>query len=284
MKNDNTQKVRLGDYNTLRVVRKVDHGLYLDGGPMGDILMPKRYVRPDLEVGDMADVFVYLDSEDRPVATTETPLARVGEFAYLRVKAVTRFGAFLDWGLAKDLLVPYNEQRNRMEVDKSYVVYIFVDEGTHRITGTEKTNRFLGNVAPRYKAGDRVKALISERTDIGFRAIVDNLHHGMIYLNENHMPIRVGETRDAYVVRLRDDDRIDLSLLPTGYAKVDSLKETIIRRLRENGGHMAVGDKTDAQTIMLAFGCSKKTFKMTIGTLYREGTISISPNGITLMQ
>ncbi len=284
MKNNTTFRARLGDYNTLRVVREVDFGVYLDGGEAGDILMPKRYVPAQTEVGDKVDVFVYLDSEDRLVATTETPLARMGEFAYLKVKAVNRFGAFMDWGLAKDLLVPYGEQRNRMEVDKSYVVYIFEDEGSHRIAATEKYNRFLGNVAPRYEAGACVKALITERTDIGYRAVVDNLHHGMIYLNENYTAVRIGETRNAYVVRVRDDDRIDLSLQPTGYAKVEGAKDTIIRRLRENGGRMAVGDKTDAETILMAFGCSKKTFKMTIGTLYREGVISIEPDGITLLQ
>lgn len=283
MRNNSNIKPQLGRYNTLRIVRKVDFGVYLDGGTLGDILMPQRYVPQNAEIGEYVDAFVYLDSEDRLVATTEKPLAQVGEFAYLKVKAVSRFGAFLDWGLAKDLLVPYSEQRDRMEVDKSYVVYIFVDEESQRIAATEKVSRYLNNIAPRYSAGQEVDILISERNDLGYKAIINNQHTGLLYHNELYQRVEVGQRTKAYVARLRDDDKIDLSLRPTGYAKVDDLKSIIVRRLRENNGHMPVGDKTDAQTILLAFGCSKKAFKMALGALYKQGVVEIGNDGIRLV-
>lgn len=283
MRNNSNIKPQLGRYNTLRIVRKVDFGVYLDGGTLGDILMPQRYVPQNAEIGEYVDAFVYLDSEDRLVATTEKPLAQVGEFAYLKVKAVSRFGAFLDWGLAKDLLVPYSEQRDRMEVDKSYVVYVFVDEESQRIAATEKVSRYLNNIAPRYSAGQEVDILISERNDLGYKAIINNQHTGLLYHNELYQRVEVGQRTKAYVARLRDDDKIDLSLRPTGYAKVDDLKSIIVRRLRENNGHMPVGDKTDAQTILLAFGCSKKAFKMALGALYKQGVVEIGNDGIRLV-
>lgn len=283
MRNDARLTVALGKYNTLRIVRKVDFGVYLDGGQDGDILMPRKYVPDTVDVGDMVDVFVYRDSEDRLVATTEKPLAQVGDFAYLKVKTVSRFGAFLDWGLTKDLLVPYREQRDRMEVDKSYVVYIFVDPETKRIAASEKVGRYLGNLAPRFKAGDEVDILVAEKTDIGYKAIINNSHYGMLYANELYQPVSIGMRCKAYINRLRDDDKIDLTLRKTGYNKVDDLKEVVIRKLKENGGYMAVGDKTDAQTILLAFGCSKKAFKMAIGTLYKNGIIDLKTDGITLL-
>lgn len=283
MRNNSNIKPQLGRYNTLRIVRKVDFGVYLDGGTLGDILMPQRYVPQNAEIGEYVDAFVYLDSEDRLVATTEKPLAQVGEFAYLKVKAVSLFGAFLDWGLAKDLLVPYSEQRDRMEVDKSYVVYVFVDEESQRIAATEKVSRYLNNIAPRYSAGQEVDILISERNDLGYKAIINNQHTGLLYHNELYQRVEVGQRTKAYVARLRDDDKIDLSLRPTGYAKVDDLKSIIVRRLRENNGHMPVGDKTDAQTILLAFGCSKKAFKMALGALYKQGVVEIGNDGIRLV-
>ena len=282
MKNATDKKVSLGCYNTLKVVRKVDFGVYLDGGVDGDILMPQKYVPVNAEIGDEIEVFVYADSEDRLVATTEKPLAIVGQFAYLKVNSVTRFGAFLDWGLTKDLLVPYGEQRSRMQVDESYVVYIYVDKNTRRIAASEKLLRYLDNVAPRYENGDEVDILIFEHTNLGYKAIINNMHTGIIYNSDVYKPLQIGQQMKAYIAKVRDDDKIDLTLQKKGFAKVDVLRQTIVKRLKEHGGWMAVGDKTDPETIKLVFGCSKKAFKMTIGAMYKDGEISIDNNGIKL--
>lgn len=282
--NDVKNKVAIGRYNTLKVKRSVDFGVFLDDGEGGDILMPQKYVADNVQIGDMVDVFVYSDSEDRLVATTEKPRAQVGEFAYLPVKAISRFGAFLDWGLTKDLLVPYSEQRDRMEMDRSYVVYVYVDKNTKRIAASEKINKYLDNIAPRYETGDEVDVMVCEVTDLGYKAIVNNMHLGMIYRTEAFKILRVGDRMKAYVKKVREDDKIDLSLQKLGFGKVDSLRQTIIQKLRENGGRMAVGDKTDPETIMLAFGCSKKAFKMAIGSMYKEGSIAIEADGIKLLR
>lgn len=282
MKNATDKKVSLGCYNTLKVVRKVDFGVYLDGGVDGDILMPQKYVPINAEIGDEIEAFVYADSEDRLVATTEKPLAIVGQFAYLKVNSVTRFGAFLDWGLTKDLLVPYGEQRSRMQVDESYVVYIYVDKNTRRIAASEKLLRYLDNVAPRYENGDEVDILIFEHTNLGYKAIINNMHTGIIYNSDVYKPLQIGQQMKAYIAKVRDDDKIDLTLQKKGFAKVDVLRQTIVKRLKEHGGWMAVGDKTDPETIKLVFGCSKKAFKMTIGAMYKDGEISIDNNGIKL--
>lgn len=281
---DANNKVAIGRYNTLKIVRKVDFGVYLDDGNGSDILMPQKYVPDNVGIGDFVDVFVYADSEDRLVATTEKPKAIAGEFAYLPVKAISRFGAFLDWGLTKDLLVPYSEQRDRMEMDKSYVVYIYVDKNTHRIAASEKISKYLDNIAPRYEQGDEVDILICSITNLGYKAIINNTHTGIIYRTEAYKPLAIGQRMKAYIKKVREDDKIDLSIGKLGYEKVDSLRDTIIQKLKENGGRMAIGDKTDPEIIKFAFGCSKKAFKMTIGSMYKDGLISIDPEGIKLMR
>lgn len=275
--------VAVGRFNTLRVVRTVDFGYFLDGGELGDILMPAKYATNGIGVGSMVDVFVYSDSEDRLIATTEKPYAQVGEFAYLTVKSVSRFGAFLDWGLLKDLLVPYGEQRSRMEEGKSYVVYIYLDSTKKRIAATEKINRFLDNVAPRYEMGDEVDIMITEETDLGYKAIVNNLHSGIIYHSSVYSRLKTGYRCKAYVQKVREDDKIDLTLQKIGFAKAADLSGIIIQRLQEHGGRMAVGDKSDPEIIKFAFGCSKKAFKMAIGSLYKQGRIIIGDEEIKLV-
>lgn len=272
-----------GKYNTLRVVRLVDFGAYLDGEQLGEILMPKRYAER-VEVGDEVEAFVYYDSEDRLVATTEKALASEGEFAFLRVTAVNKVGAFMDWGLAKDLLVPYNQQRSRMQVDESYIVRICRDEKSKRLFATEYYNEYLNNILPQYKSGEEVEILVTERTNLGYKAIINNLHTGIIYGNETYRNLPIGTRRKAYVRKVREDDKIDLSLEPQGYDKVEGLEAVVIDRLRQNAGFMAVGDKSDPELIRAAFGCSKKAFKMTIGALYKAGKIDIVPEGIRLGQ
>lgn len=275
--------VKLGDYNILRVVKRVDFGIYLDGGDDGEILMPTRYVPQDVEVDDDLNVFIYLDSEDRLIATTEQPKAKVGDFALLEVTAVNQVGAFLDWGLAKDLMVPFREQKVKMEPGQKHVVYIYVDEDTDRIVASAKLDQFLDNVAPTYKEGDEVRLMVVSKTDLGYKVIINGLHWGMVYANEVFKPLHRGDCLTGYIKKVRDDDKIDVSLQKPGYARVDSLQEQILDKLRRNNGFLPVNDKTDAQVIYDLFGCSKKSFKMTIGTLFRLRQITIEPDGIKLV-
>lgn len=275
--------VKLGDYNILRVVKRVDFGIYLDGGDDGEILMPTRYVPQDVEVDDDLNVFIYLDSEDRLIATTEQPKAKVGDFALLEVTAVNQVGAFLDWGLAKDLMVPFREQKVKMESGQKHVVYIYVDEDTDRIVASAKLDQFLDNVAPTYTEGDEVRLMVVSKTDLGYKVIVNGLHWGMVYANEVFKPLHRGDCLTGYIKKVRDDDKIDVSLQKPGYARVDSLQEQVLDKLRRNNGFLPVNDKTDAQVIYDLFGCSKKSFKMTIGTLFRLRQITIETDGIKLV-
>ena len=274
--------LQVGRHNRLSIVKLVDFGCYLDGGKYGEILMPSRYMQANQQVGDEVDVFVYFDSDDRLVATTEQPLAQVGEIAYLTVKEVSAPGAFLDWGLMKDLLVPRREQRQTMVAGKSYVVYVFQDPASGRIAATQKFARYLDNVMPQYKVGDKVKAIVTELTQLGYKVAVDNMFTGVIYESDVYRPLRVGDTLEAYIKKVRDDDKLDISPTPLGYARVDSLADNILSTLRANGGRMSVGDHSDPEQIRSLFGCSKKSFKMTIGTLMRQGQIEITPNGISI--
>jgi len=274
--------VRLGDYNTLKVVKRVDFGLYLDGGDDGEILMPQRYVNDDIAIGDEVRVFIYLDSEDRLVATTETPKAKVGEFAYLQVSAVNRFGAFLDWGLAKDLMVPFREQKVKMEQGQWHLIFVYIDLDTDRIAASAKLDQFLDNVAPEYKEGDEFKE-VAARTDLGYKVIINNLHWGIVYSNEVFKTLNRGEKLTAYIKKVREDDKIDVTLQKPGFARVDSLQDMILDKIRNAGGFLPVNDKTEAQVIYDMFGCSKKSFKMTIGTLFKQRKIVIGNDGISLV-
>lgn len=274
--------LQVGKRNKLRVVKTVDFGCYLDGGKDTEILMPAKYVPEGTAVGDEVEAFVYFDSEDRLVATTETPLAEVGQVAYLTVKQVAGPGAFLDWGLVKDLLVPRGEQRAPMVAGRSYVVYVFQDPASGRIAATQKFAHYLDNVMPRYKVGDKVDAIVTDFTPLGYKLAVDNLFTGLIYESDVYKPLRIGDRIDAYVTKVRDDDKIDLSPTPLGYAKADSIGQAIIDALKLNGGKLNVGDKSDPELIRSLFGCSKKSFKMALGTLLKQGMVEITPNGIRL--
>lgn len=276
--------VRIGRRNVLVVSRLVDFGCYLVGGPDGEILMPKKYMPQGLSVGDEVDVFVYFDSEDRLVATTETPLAQVGQFAYLKVKEVASPGAFLDWGLVKDLLVPRREQRDNMIAGRSYVVYVYQDPVTGRIAATQWFERQLNNVMPRYHVGDPVDALVYELTPLGYKVVLDDAFSGLIYESDVFSPLAVGDRLKVYVKCVRDDDKIDVSPQPIGYAKVDGIAEEVIKRLKLSNGELNVGDKSSPDLIRDLFGCSKKSFKMTIGALFRQGVIDVTPRGIKLLR
>ena len=274
--------VNIGKYNTLKVLKEVDFGVYLDGESEGEILMPIRYVPKNCQPGDMVDVFLYLDSEDRPIATTEKPYAQVGEFAMLRVKSVNKIGTFLDWGIMKDLLVPFREQKVTMIEGRSYLVYIHVDEESKRIVASAKLNKFLDKTVPEYVTGQEVDLVIESETDLGYKAIVNNLHWGILYENEVFEQLAKGIKMKGYIKKVRTDNKIDLSLQPLGYVKVDPITQMILDELKKAGGFIAVSDKSEAEEVYRVFGISKKTFKQAVGSLYKKRLITIGTDGIRL--
>lgn len=269
-----------GRYNTLKVVKYVDFGVYLDGGELGEILLPARYVPEECEVGQDLEVFLYLDSEDRIIATTEKPYAQVGEFAWLKAVAVNNIGAFLDWGLMKDLLVPYREQKMSMVAGKSYLVYIYLDPDSGRIAGSARVEKFLDNVLPEYQAGEEVSLIVESESDLGYNAIINNLHRGILYHDELPGPLKKGDRLRAFIKKVRDDNKIDLSLYRPGYAQVDGVAMNILEVLKKAGGFLPLTDKSDAAMIFDYFAISKKVFKKAIGSLYKQRLISLEEKGI----
>lgn len=275
--------VRLGDYNRLVILREVEFGLYLDGGNEGEILLPKRYVPAHYTIGDALDVFVYLDQDERLVATTETPLAKVGEFAFLSCSWVNEYGAFLNWGLMKDLFCPFREQKKRMEIGHQYIVYVYVDEESYRIVSSAKVEHFLSSDKPSYKSGDEVDILVWQKTDLGFKVIINNRYGGLIYSNQIFRPVHPGNRLKAYISTVRDDGKIDVTLQPFGQKQTENFVEELLQYLRSHGGYCELGDKSDAELIKQRFHVSKKTYKKAIGDLYKRRLISIQPDGIRLV-
>ena len=276
--------VKIGQWNTLPVSRTVDFGVYLDGGNT-EILLPARYIDGTLTPGQEVEVFVYTDSEDRIIATTEHPFATVGEVAFLRVKAVDRIGAFLDWGLMKDLLVPFREQRARMREGGVYPVYVYLDDASKRVVASAKIEKFIGNVHPRYSKADKVRALVWRTTPVGLSCIVDNLHYGMLYTNETFMNLEPGMVIDAWVHRLRPDGKIDLRLAPpaSGRLRSEQLADIILEQLTISGGALPLSDKSSPEEIKKAFQCSKRDFKQAVGHLLKDGKIALDERGISLL-
>lgn len=274
--------IKIGKTNNLKVVKKVDFGLYLDGGESGEILLPKRYVDDSMNVGDELSVFIYCDSEDRLVATTEKPLIEVGEFGLLKAVEVNRVGAFMEWGLQKDLLVPFREQSQEIRVGGSYVVYAFLDNATKRIVGSTKLNKYVGNRIPRYSEGDTVDILAVHKTDLGYKVIVDNLFWGMIYNNDLFDPLSPGDRIPAYVKTVRDDGKIDVTLRERGGERVFQLANRIMGYLHDAGGEMTLSDSSSPDEIKAVFQCSKKDFKKALGYLYKKGKILIADGGVAL--
>ena len=244
--------------------------------------MPIRYVPANCKVGDYVDVFLYLDSEDRPIATTEKPYAQVGEFAMLRVKSVNKIGTFLDWGIMKDLLVPFREQKVTMLEGRSYLVYIYVDEESKRIVASAKLNKFLDKSLPEYTVGQAVELVIESETDLGYKAIINNQHWGILYENEVFEQLAKGLKIKGFIKKIRTDNKIDLSLHPLGYEKVDPLTQMILDELIKEGGFIPVSDKSGAEEVYRVFGISKKSFKQALGALYKRRLITIAPDGIRL--
>ena len=276
--------INLGKNNNLTVVKRVDFGMYLDGGESGEILLPQRYVTDDMQVGDEIEVFVYKDSEDRLVATTEVPLLQVGEFGLLTAVAVNRVGAFMDWGLLKDLLVPFSEQSSPIAVGHKEIVYAYVDNKTKRIAGSTKLNKFLGNKIPKYEVGDTVEILAVKRTDLGLKVIVDNLFWGMIYNNDLFDPIRTGDRLQAHVKLVRDDGKIDVTLRDSGGKRVFNLSDRIMGYLHDHKGVMNICDSSSPEEIKAVFQCSKKDFKKALGNLYKQNLIKIDKTKVEIVK
>lgn len=275
--------IQPGRYNTLKVVKFVDFGVYLDGEEMGEILLPARYVPEACEIGQDIEVFIYLDSEDRIIATTEKPYAQVGEFAMLRAKAINMVGAFLDWGLMKDLLVPYREQKLNMVMGRSYLVYVYLDPDSKRIVASAKLEKFLDNVIPDYQTGEEVRVIIESDSDLGYNAIINHLHRGILYHDELPAPLHIGQQMKVYIKKMREDHKIDLSLYRPGYEQVDGVSQHILDKLNEAGGFLPFTDKSDAALIYDQFGISKKVYKKAVGTLYRQKRIMLEEKGIRLL-
>ncbi|MBO3275719.1 CvfB family protein [Pseudomonas schmalbachii] len=274
----------IGRFNSLQVVKHTDFGLYLDGGAHGEILLPKRYVPKNepTEEGDWLNVFVYLDSEDRLIATTLKPKVQVGGFASLKVVEVNRVGLFLDWGLPKDLLLPHSEEKRPLQVGDYCVVYVYLDERTRRITATARLDRYLDNTPANYSTGEEVDLLVVERTDLGYKAIINGKHWGLIHKNEVFKFVRNGMREKGYIKEMRDDGKISLSLQPVGQAARDDLSEKILAALRDAGGSLPLSDKSPPELISQQFGVSKGNFKKAIGGLYKQGLIVILDGSIEL--
>lgn len=274
----------LGQFNTLRIVREAPPGLYLDGGSHGEILLPGKYIPPGAIPGGNLEVFVYRDSEDRLVATTEKPFATVGQCASLRVVSVkTGVGAFLAWGLEKDLLLPLREQTRELRPRDWVLVHIALDPKSDRIIATARLNRWLNKTPPDFREGQPVKLLIESETPLGFRAIVNHTHHGLLYHSDLAQTLLVGQALDGFIRTIRPDGKIDLALDVAGYRRIAPLTEQIVEKLRSSSGRLPYHDKSTPEEIRAAFGVSKKAFKQAIGALYRDRKIHIAPQGIELV-
>ena len=281
--------VRVGDFNRLRVkelARREGYGpvfgVYLEGGREGDILMPQKYVPEGVEPGDEVDCFVYLDQEERLVATTEKPLAKVGDFAWLKCSWVNEYGAFLDWGITKNLFCPFREQKKRMEVGNSYIVHIHVDEESYRLMASAKVEHYLSHDTPSYKTNDEVDLLVWQKTDLGFKVIVDNKFGGLVYQDQIFQYIHSGDRLKGYVAQVRADGKLDITLQPTGRRETEDFAQTLLQWLKDNGGECPLGDKSDAEDIKRMFQVSKKTFKRAVGALYKQHLIVLEGNGFRL--
>ncbi|WP_339510496.1 CvfB family protein [Pseudomonas sp. RL_15y_Pfl2_60] len=275
----------IGRMNSLQVVKHTDFGLYLDGGADGEILLPKRYIPSDTpsEVEDWLNVFVYLDSEDKLIATTEKPKVQVGEFASLKVIDINHVGLFLDWGLPKDLLLPHSEEKRPLQVGDYCVVHVFLDKRSKRITATARLDRYLDNVPATYKTGQEVDLLIADATDMGFKAIINGKHWGLLHKNELFKFVRSGMQEKGFIKEMRSDGKISLSLQPIGQEAVGSLSEQVLSKLRDNDGVLPLSDKSSPEAITALFRVSKGNFKKAIGGLYKQGLITIHEDRIELI-
>ncbi|MCF8297429.1 MAG: GntR family transcriptional regulator [Saprospiraceae bacterium] len=275
--------IQLGEYNTLEITKSTEHGLYLtDEENSEEILLPTKYIPEGVDVGDEVKVFVYKDSEDRPIATTLEPTITLNEFALMTVKSVTKFGVFMDWGLAKDLLVPYSELSKNLEEGDSIVVMLYLDSNTNRLVGTANIKSHLNQYNIQIEEGEEVDIMVFDISDLGAQVIVNDEYLGMVYLNEIFQPIKVGDKMKAYVKKVREDKKLDISLQKAGYEHIDANAEIILNYLKSNDGFVALTDKSDPKEIEDTFQISKKVFKKAIGALYKQRRITIKEDGVYL--
>ncbi len=276
--------IAVGQYNELRILRETSVGLYLGDDAGEDVLLPNKYCPKKFALDEKITVFIYRDHEDRKVATNITPKILLNKFAFLRVTDVSYVGAFMDWGMEKELLVPNNEQRQKMEVDRWYIVNMMLDAETDRLYASNKIEKHLDNETLTVTEGDAVELLVMQKTDLGYSVIVNNLHKGLIYENEIFKPLNIGDKLPGYVKNIREDNKLDISLQPIGYENfIDGTSQEVFAILQHNHGFMPVSDKSSPEEIYSKFGMSKKVFKKAIGSLYKEKKISISPEGIKIV-
>lgn len=274
--------IQIGQYNTLKVNRETKSGLYLADEEAQEVLLPGKYIPKDIKTGDELTVFIYKDSEDRLVATTEQPKISLHQFAYLQATAVNAYAAFLDWGLEKDLFVPYKEQPQKMIAGKWYVVYLYLDEQTDRLVASANVHRFLKNEALTVQVGDEVDVLIWESTDLGYNVIINNVHKGLIYRNELFTPVKIGDIRKGYIKKIREENRIDVQLQKSGYDNIEPNTGKILAQLKAQGGFLPLNDNSSPEDITFQLEMSKKTFKKAIGLLYKQQVIRLAEDGIYL--
>lgn len=275
--------IELGKYNELAILRETDPGLYLGDAEGGEVLLPHKYKPDSFEIGDELNVFVYLDNEERPIATTLEPVAGRNEFGYMRCSDVTKYGAFMDWGLEKQLFVPFKEQARPMKTGNWYIVHVYLDEQTNRLVGSSKTNRFLQNEKLTISKFDEVSILVTHITDKGANVIVNGVHKGLIYLEDIFEDIRTGDKLKAFIKKIRGDNKIDVVLQSPGYRSIEPNAAYILEELKAAGGFLAIHDKSDPETIKNELGLSKKSFKKAIGSLYKDKQIVIREDGIELV-
>ena len=300
-------QIKLGDYNTLKMVKIAERpnphsfggkeifGIYLNGGKEGDILMPQKYVPQGVKIGDDVSCFIYLDQDERPIATTETPLAKVGEFAYLECTWVNEYGAFLNWGLMKDIFCPFREQKRKMEIGERYIVYIYIDEESYRIVASAKVEHFLTDVLTiknkdseetddnKIETGTELPILIWQKSHLGFKVIIDNKYQGLIYQDQIFRLVHTGDQLQGYIQNIRPDGKIDVSLQPVGRRQTEDFAETLLQYLKDNNGICELGDKSEADAIYRQFHVSKKVYKRAVGDLYKRRLIMVEPTHIKLL-
>ncbi len=276
-------ELKIGEYNHLRIIKEVPFGLYLDGYE-DEILLPLQYVPETYEIDQFIDVFIYRDSEDRIIATTLKPKATINEFAYLEVKAVTPLGVFMEWGLAKDLFVPFSQQFQKMSVGRSYLVYIYLDGQTDRIVASARVEKFLPITdGSEFTIGDKVDAIPFEHTDLGIKCLVNNCKIGMLFKNQVFTNLTFGESTSVYIANIRPDGKLDLRLEAVGMVRIDSQAERILEAIKENNGVLMLHDKSPAEEIYQQFGMSKKDFKKGVGALYKSKLIALHSDCISLL-
>ncbi len=275
--------IEIGKLNTLIVLSEAPIGLFLGNGDE-EILLPKRYVPKEVTVRDKLEVFVYLDNDNRPIATTHKPYATVDEFAFLTVKEINQHGAFFDWGIDKDVFVPYAEQIEELIVGSKYLVFIFIDERSGRIAASMKWNQFLDDEPCTINAGSEVQLIIAQQTDLGYKAIINNLYEGLLYKNEIFEPLHIGENKRGFIKQIRDDGKIDLSLQQQGYGQIEDSKQTLLHYLKSHKGFLPLGDKSSPEDIYRQLKMSKKVFKKTVGGLFKEQLITINDFEIRLVE